>query len=552
MFLNDITILGSSQQFKRLEKTLKRDHGVDLSPYKDLSESELKQFIIELDNKKKSIVLESDFSDQFQDPEYVKASLISEACKMILREISPKRIKKNNKIKTTNETLDFKVDVATGAAVDHITGDYEEESEEERKERPDLYWRRQQWREEQKNENPTVEVTDGENSPLGNSEVGEVETYAQNHEADPSTTPEDHQDAGVYVGIMDPNRFLGSDSEQTVTHINPAVEPGQEPEITNVLTPDCAKAADEFGIETSMNDIGLKKIIAVYEEEDEMTQTTTITDLGKLLEKSLLHEGELERAEVTLALRDLAMRMQKMLEDAAKMGTEDIMPMADGLRMSFSDSIADSFTAKSEAALQQFVDAIQALKNIFDSESANVEQRISDEDAEIPMNDLLDMEMEPEMEPEMGDELDSGNFDAELDAALNGEDDMAMEPELEDPLGRTKKESRSIEIKGSTFKLTEEQHKILLAAKAITNKISSLASAPKTVIETIKRPAVIVTIGGKKVRLTENQVSSLVFAKRFYDKTSMMGAKSVRVSKSQNMMLENAKRIMGKMNKGKK
>lgn len=417
MYLNDITIHNLSERLHKLEETLKVDFGVDISMYYNLTETEITQFLEDLHQRRKIIINESGFSEQFQNPEYIKATLLHEACKLMLVEIHPKR-KKPRKIKMDESFEDI---------------------------------------------------------------------LSQNDENIISVDFSLEDDDCDYKINMDGTKSVLGNNQLTVDH----------------------------------DDLQMKRIIAVYEDKNNMTSPVNdkIEKLGNLLENALLMEGELERAELVLAMKDVVGRMQKMLEDVGKMGTDDIMPLSDGLRTYYGETVAESFSQQAEASLQALADSIQNFKDVFDTQSIELEQRISDEDAEQPMDDLsttIDNDSNDNNNPIADIEVDdTGDIEADIDAAIG---DVNVDVEPEEPLGRARKES----VKNNKLPIKEHT--------------SSL----------------IVKIAGKRVKVTEHQAKSLMFAKKFYEKTSMMGAKSVRLNESQGTMIETAKRIMKKLTEGKK
>lgn len=576
MFLTNFHILNEDKKFQNLLESLEKDFGIDVLVYQELSEDELEAFAIDLENKKFKIIAESTFNSYYQNPNYVRTSLLLEAIRIILREICPKRKPKNlrpikesiydiivfsvdseeaynvvmqnfsthiswdgdqmtapdyifakidelladmglnapieTKFEGIRETLDYKVHSSTGVAVDH---DIDED-----KERPDLYWRRHQWEAERSQENHPVTVHDGGKYGL---DGPPTQAYAQNVEPDPTRTHEDEQEAGVYVAVMNPNRFLG-DKETRIMSITPTVKSeNEESVLTRKVSPVMVDAT-----ETENN--------LFSEGEEEMTekkQEGLVEGLGTLL------EGELERAEIVLATKDLGLRLQKMIEDLGNMGTDDIMPLVDGLRNNFGGNIAEKFSQGAEQHIQNAAESIQAFKDAIDSESQRLEGRISDEDAETPVNDMTlggepgsGLSGEPE-ELDLGGEIGG---EESLEDMLGGEEANASE----EPLGRARKEGRVITISGKKVKLSEEQVAALMVATAIKRKLNALieAATPKTAI---------INIQGMKFRLTEDQIKSLIFAKNFNRIVESRKARTAKLSESQAMLLKTAKGITEKI-----
>ena len=525
MFLNNFHDLQTDKRFRHLSESLDKDFGVDVSIYEDLSINELELFVNDLVEKKATILSELDFNSHVNNPEYVRTSLLLEAIKIILREIAPKRIKRRRvKESALGETLNYKIHPPTSVAVDH---DLEED-----RERPDLYWRRHQWEAEKDQENHPVSVMDA--SPAGEAystaspvtDAAHVAPYAQNVVPDPTRTKEDDPNAGIYVAVMDPDRFLG-DKETKIMSITPTVQSENE---TSVLTRKVSPVmVDAVNTES-------------YEGEEEMVetkkQTGLVDGLGTLL------EGELERAEIVLATKDLVMRLQKMIEDLGNMGTDDIMPLVDGLRNNFNPQTAEAFSQQAEQHIQNAADAIQSFKDTLDAESQRLEGRISDEDAEHPVNDMTMAGGELGGEPELGDELGMGDElggdelggEESLGAMLGGDEANASE----EPLGRARKEGAVITIAGRKVKLSEKQVDALTQAVLIRKKIAALveASRPKTAV---------ITVDGRKIRITEAQIKALLFAKNFNKIVESRKANTAKLSESQAKMLWTAKQVTDKI-----
>lgn len=536
MFLNDFYKIEENKKLNKLIKSLKIDHGVDVAVYESLSANELILFLGDLHEKKIQIIKESAFNTYYQDPEYTRTILLEKVIRMILREIQPKRLRKKRVKESTNdeieETLDYKVHSPTGAVVDH---DIDEDEE-----RPDLYWRKHQWEEERTQENHPVEVRDAPpagqaydtsweaNNPVPE-ETEKFDAYAQN--AQPvGGTHENEQQAGVYVAVMNPNRFLG-DKELNIMSIKPPIKSENE---LSPLTREVSKVMVD---------------VRDMQEDEEMTKESTIKGLGDLLQSSLLNEGELERAEIVMQISDIIVSMDRMIEDLAKKSTDDILPMVDVIKQNFGPNEAESFTQQIEQLLQQAADSIVNVKDVLTKSAENYQARISDEDVQQPITDMtsgmmgaeepmgdLSAELGAELAPEMGAEEPGDVGDL-----LGGEEANASE----EPLGRAKKESRVVNLAGKRVKLTMEQIYTLANAKKITEKIRALEEAAKYTVEL--RTAVL-TIKGNRIRITEEQLKSLLFAKNWKKLVESKNASIVRLSKSQAEKLIQAKRLTEKVN----
>ena len=348
-----------------------------------------------------------------------------------------------------------------------------------------------------------------------------------------------------------------------------------------------------------------------------MTSKTGIKGLSNILESSLLNESELQRAEIVFATNDIVMRLGKMIEDLSKMGTDDIMPLVDGIRDNFGPTIAEQFSREAEQSLQAAADSIDSMKQGMDAYRAKFEGHISDEDSQNPVDlsgvnsggenaalgDIGDDGTEFDMPGIQGDEEfddDSGLGD------LGGDDD-----ETSEPLGRSKKtmeskvgsiavkegyskvslgtrknedgefvvktwkdgkryeggdyftndwedakateakmkksiglkESKVVTIAGKKVKLTMEQIEILQKAKTLTEKIGGLG---QSVISAVPATTFL-NIQGSRIRITESQLKSLIFAKKFKERVDEKKANAVRLTGVQAAMLQEAKFLTSKV-----
>ena len=531
MFLDDLCTSNPNKKLSKLSESLNEDYGIDLSVYTELDKESLELFLNDLESKKQQVMMESSFNSYHNDPEYTRVVLLSEAIRIILKEIHPKRSLK--KVQKTNETLDYKVHTATGSAVDH---DIDEDSP-----RPDLYWRKHQWEDEQQGDNYPVEAHDappaGEaydldwetNNPPPSEETEKMAAYAPNSQP-VGGTAENEQQAGVYVAVMNPNRFLG-DKDVNIMAIEPVVNSQNE------VSPLSRKVP--------------RKMVDVDEQENEDVEKMTpdmniIGGLSGLLESSLLNESELQRAEIVFATNDLVMRLGKMIEDLSKMGTDDIMPLVDGIRDNFGARVAEGFSRESEKLIQGAANSIDSMKQMMDTYREKFETHISDEDAKLPLDasgvghdnslDSLGLGGDEDKNDEVGDLSAMGPEIAGDEAEdTEGLGDLAggEEPEKEEPLGRAKKlaESKVININGKKVRLTLEQIAILHKARLLTEKISKL------------QKTTVLNVQGQKIRINENQLKSLIFAKKFKKRVDEKKANIVKLSENQAKMQREAKAI---------
>lgn len=219
---------------------------------------------------------------------------------------------------------------------------------------------------------------------------------------------------------------------------------------------------------------------------------------------AFLIESELEKAEVVLAAKSILEKLQGMAEDLAKVEANDIMPMLDGMRLTFGPELADAFNETTTAKLRQTTEAIKSAKDSIASEVAKLEGSVNggltndmgmgaqDQDApalggdDMGLGDdagLGDMGDEGMGDEGMGDDAAMGGEPApemgDMDAAF---DDAA---EQNSAAGRARKESVERNVKAlresknpdrlvyETFKRTlKEARSATTAAKAVAEAFS--------------------------------------------------------------------------------
>jgi hypothetical protein len=200
----------------------------------------------------------------------------------------------------------------------------------------------------------------------------------------------------------------------------------------------------------------VKKLRALKEEmEQKLNALKEAKQKKKLAEQknnlSRLFEGELERAQIILAAKDVLERLQKMAEGLAKMTAEDIMPISDNMKGVFGTEVAQTFEQVANDQLASALDAVRSAKEQLNTQVLRMEGKISDEEASAPSNDMMTSGEEGEGD---GDDLgldtgseEGGEEGEEVPAEgseglddLFGGDEAAAGPEGE-PLGRAKKES---------------------------------------------------------------------------------------------------------------
>ena len=112
--------------------------------------------------------------------------------------------------------------------------------------------------------------------------------------------------------------------------------------------------------------------------------------------KTLL-EGELEKAEATLAARNLVDELQDMLQTASKLQVEDLAALVETMRSNMGPDVAQAFQQSAQTALQSVVDCLNQAKTDLDNAvlTATGESGAMPT-AELPTDDSDDLGMDDE------------------------------------------------------------------------------------------------------------------------------------------------------------
>lgn len=192
------------------------------------------------------------------------------------------------------------------------------------------------------------------------------------------------------------------------------------------------------------------------------------SDYNKL---SKLFEGDLEKAQIILAIKSVMDRLQKTTESISSMSVEDMIPIIDSMKGIFGTEVSKQFN---DIISTQFADAISSVREIkekLNTQVLKLEGKI--QDTEVPNNDMFngdpadtnksdDSKDSKEESKEESDEVDDFGD-------LFGGDEAASGPEKE-PLGRAKKES----VYNSEFPLMEGKKTPTIYNTAFTPKLNSV------------------------------------------------------------------------------
>ena len=172
------------------------------------------------------------------------------------------------------------------------------------------------------------------------------------------------------------------------------------------------------------------KFKMIAESLDLWMQANIQTELTSMVAEGLDDES-MEEAKVILAAKELSDKIQGMIEDAAKMQVQDLLPIVDAMKSEVGSAEAYAFASAADTALAGLVEALKGAKTEYDNAigAAQGQAPATDMDAMGGMDDMGgdDLGMD---DMDMGDDMD-------MDDEFGGDDANAGE---DDPTGRAMKD----------------------------------------------------------------------------------------------------------------
>ena len=115
-----------------------------------------------------------------------------------------------------------------------------------------------------------------------------------------------------------------------------------------------------------------------FEKSDRYVKNTMIIEALKQILKEIgparpkrrvsEQSGEdLAQAELILVAKNMVEKLQGMAEDVAKMTTDDLMPLAEKLKVSFGQEVGNQFNDSADASLQTLLTAVKEAKEALSS-----------------------------------------------------------------------------------------------------------------------------------------------------------------------------------------
>jgi hypothetical protein len=151
------------------------------------------------------------------------------------------------------------------------------------------------------------------------------------------------------------------------------------------------------------------------------------------MKKNFLHlfESELAKAEVTLAVKDVSDRLQKMASDISKISVDDVPSVVERIKVSHGVNTGNEFGKLIQEELNTLTQNILEVKSKIDDQSLVLsgDADSSDLNYSDKPNDMdMDSDMDMDMDSDMGDSEESDMEDI-------------PEPEVKPVLGRKLKKS---------------------------------------------------------------------------------------------------------------
>lgn len=178
------------------------------------------------------------------------------------------------------------------------------------------------------------------------------------------------------------------------------------------------------------------KFAMIAESLDLWMQANVQTELTGFNLKEGLDDESMEEAKVILAAKELSDKIQGMIEDAAKMQVQDLLPIVDAMKSEIGGAEADAFASAADSALAGLVETLKSSKEEYDN-------AIRAAQGETPGNDMDNFDLDS------GDDEGIGDMEVDMDAMDDemGDDDMDLddfggdETEIgDDPTGREMKD----------------------------------------------------------------------------------------------------------------
>lgn len=182
-----------------------------------------------------------------------------------------------------------------------------------------------------------------------------------------------------------------------------------------------ANAAKRIAESTDVN--RRVKLGLIAESLDLWMQANVQSELTAMVAEAMDDES-VDEAKVIIAAQEINDKIQSMIEDAAKMQVQDMLPIVDAMKSEIGTAEAEAFASQADAALSGLVDSLKSAKDEYSNAiqaaqgNAVAPDMAMDPEMDAGLDDI-DMGMDDEMGGEMDPELDAGG---EMDDEFAGDD----------------------------------------------------------------------------------------------------------------------------------
>lgn len=184
------------------------------------------------------------------------------------------------------------------------------------------------------------------------------------------------------------------------------------------------KAEERISESTSLHDRIKYKMIA--ESMELWTKTQVQTELTEGLD-----DESVDEAKVILAAQEISDKIQGMIEDAAKMQVQDLIPIVDAMKSDIGTEEAASFSDAADEALGNLTSSLKAAKDEYDNAVAIAQGTTPAVDMDSYGDDEADLDIDDVDMSAMDDE------ELDLDDEFGGDDANVGD---EEPSGRELKD----------------------------------------------------------------------------------------------------------------
>lgn len=149
------------------------------------------------------------------------------------------------------------------------------------------------------------------------------------------------------------------------------------------------------------------KLGMIAESLDLWMKANVQSELTDVVAESI-DDDSVESAKVVIAAQELSDKVQGMIEDAAKMQVQDLLPIVDAMKTEIGSAEADAFSSSADSALGQLVDSLKSAKEGIDDAIAVAQGESPGVDMDSFDDDDIDMDVDMDIDAddlEMPDEF---------------------------------------------------------------------------------------------------------------------------------------------------